>query len=471
MPGRTDLHVCGILTEQDVKRHIRHPVPIPAAATRVRVVLSFSPAVVDGHRNLITLTLFDRHGFRGAGHRHGDRHVVEIGHDFATPGYLPGPLPAGTWIVQLDTHLVMPGAACPYELSVAVDQDEVPEAAASAPVTSPFAAAQPRVVVDSRAGWYRGDLHAHTVHSDGAWEVADLVAAARARGLDFVTLTDHNTTSGLGEMARHAGAGLLTMGGQELTTYWGHALCLGSRRWWDWQVTRDGPEMSVLASRIYAAGALYIIAHPRTIGDPHCTGCRWVFPGMMPGTARLVEVWNGEWFGHDTHDRNEAGLRLWYGWLNAGHRVVATCGTDVHGPDQQYRSLSTGFNAVYADELSEQAILRGVAAGHLYLSAGPRLAFTVHDQDGAQGIMGDTVAAGSRPASISLATRWEGVPGGASLRLIADGATRETTSIGASGTRAWHIAPPEARWYLLEVRAADGAMLALTNPIFCDHYR
>ena len=45
------------------------------------------------------------------------------------------------------------------------------------------------------AGWYRGDLHVHTVHSDGQYEVSQLVAAAHASGLDFIVSTDHNTCS------------------------------------------------------------------------------------------------------------------------------------------------------------------------------------------------------------------------------------------------------------------------------------
>ncbi|MEZ4662801.1 MAG: hypothetical protein R2911_35070 [Caldilineaceae bacterium] len=38
-------------------------------------------------------------------------------------------------------------------------------------------------------------------------------------GLDFIALTDHNTVSPLAEMAQLGGDGLLTMGGQELTTF------------------------------------------------------------------------------------------------------------------------------------------------------------------------------------------------------------------------------------------------------------
>ena len=468
MQGMTERTFRGTLSDQDVKRHISHGFQVPEGASGVRATLSFDPAEVAGHRNMICLTLYDPRAFRGARHRHGNRHVAEIRRDSATPGFLAGPLPAGDWVVQLETHMVMPGAACDYEVAVAIDHGEVPPD----PVDTPPA---PRIAqfVDHRSGWYLGDLHAHTVHSDGAWEVAGLVAAARTRGLDFVTLTDHNTTGGLAEMAQSGGHGLLTMGGQELTTYWGHALCLGSRSWHDWRgLTREGPEMAALADAIYAEGGLYVIAHPRSTGDPHCTGCRWVYTRMMPGTARLVEVWNGNWFGPQDgpRDRNEAALSLWYGWLNHGHRLVATAGTDVHGPERQYRSPSAGFNAVHADQLSEPAILQGVAAGHVCLTAGPCLRFEARHESGARGMMGDSLPGPDDSASVALVASWDGVPESAGLRLIAGGNAQDTVSIPASGTREWTVtaAAPAADWYVVEVRGPDGAMLALSNPIFVD---
>src|SRR5437867_67863 len=44
-------------------------------------------------------------------------------------------------------------------------------------------------------GWYRGDLHSHSVHSDGSNTVAEMAEAASAIGLDFLAPTDHNTIS------------------------------------------------------------------------------------------------------------------------------------------------------------------------------------------------------------------------------------------------------------------------------------
>ncbi|MCB0113051.1 MAG: CehA/McbA family metallohydrolase, partial [Caldilineaceae bacterium] len=215
------IHFTDTLTQFDVKRHIPHVFSLPDGVSRLKIHLHFDPAQAGDARNMLTLTIFDPNGFRGAGHRGGQDHVVEIRPDGATPGYLPGPLPAGAWTAQIDSHMIGPDAPCTYTISIDYEQ--------GAPDLDAHPWQPPRFdsVINDAAGWYRGELHCHTRHSDGHWDVADLVAAARDMGLDFITLTDHNTVSPLGEMAQMGGDGLLTLGGMELTTFWGHAVCLG----------------------------------------------------------------------------------------------------------------------------------------------------------------------------------------------------------------------------------------------------
>ena len=132
--------------------------------------------------------------------------------------------------------------------------------------------------------------------------------------------------------------------------------------------------------------------------------------------------------------------------------------------------MRSGFNAVYADQLSEGGILRGVAAGHLYLSAGPHLSFTARHQSGAQSMVGDSLAAPDKSASVLLAVSWDRVPEPASLRLIADGRLHDSIPVTDAGTREWNLTAtsPAASWHVVELRARDGAMLAITNPIFFD---
>jgi hypothetical protein len=437
----------GVLSERDWKRHLSHVFEVPASATRLFIRLRFEPLVVDRVDNMLCLSLFDPTGFRGAGHRGGAQHDVVIDAASATPGYLPGPLPVGVWDAVIDTHMVVPGAACRYTLEIQTTDE---------PVAEPPPPPTPPSVKTPGRGWYRGDLHAHTIHSDGDWDIPDLLAAARTRHLDYVTLTDHNTISQLQNIDALTTDDLLVMGGMELTTFWGHALSLGARRWIDWRIRPGERSMPQIAADIEKDGGLFVIAHPLALGDPYCTGCDWRYVEMMPGTARVVEVWNGLWHGDSN---NEAALALWYEWLNWGLHMTATAGTDAHGPAPP--EARPGFNVVYAPRREEGAILRAIAHGRLYLSSGPALELT-----GASGdtnvMMGGTLP--REPATIHA--RWRDVPTGARLRLIANGAQLSEDIAMPEGERTWSLDEGAAQWCVAEIRAADGELLAVTNPIY-----
>jgi predicted metal-dependent phosphoesterase TrpH len=72
------------------------------------------------------------------------------------------------------------------------------------------------------------DLHVHTACSgDGESQVADVLAAARAAGLDAIALTDHDTTEGC-TIAAELAPDILVIPGVEITTRQGHLLVLGA---------------------------------------------------------------------------------------------------------------------------------------------------------------------------------------------------------------------------------------------------
>lgn len=434
----------GTLKHQHDKAHIPHSFAVPDGTTAISITLDYaceSQAVVPPQ---ISLSLFDPAGARGTRHNNGDQ-SIRLTQSTASPGYMPRAIRPGEWTVWIDVHRLLEPDVMTYSIKVelsAAPTDEAPVAVTRTPPT-------PR-----GRGWYRGDLHAHSLHSDARFEVAELVQFARDYHLDFVTLTDHNTASGLAEFDSLATDDVLTMGGVELTTYYGHALALGVREWQEWRVGLEGLTMSELARRVIDGGALYVIAHPTSVGDPWCTGCDWQFADMQPGSARHIEIWNESWGGMG---RNEHALALWYQWLNEGYRMTATVGTDLHAPLTDPRP---GFNVVYADELSEQAIYAGLRQGHSYVSAGPRLEFTATSDRGAQAMMGDVLAG----EVLDITVMWSQAEMGARVRLIEDGQIADEQGIPAEGQRAWRRI--SGRWYVIEIRAADGDLLAATNPIF-----
>jgi 3',5'-nucleoside bisphosphate phosphatase len=66
----------------------------------------------------------------------------------------------------------------------------------------------------------RIDLHTHSSVSDGTETPAELVATARAAGLDVVALTDHDTTGGWAAAAAARPPGLTVVPGMELSCRW-----------------------------------------------------------------------------------------------------------------------------------------------------------------------------------------------------------------------------------------------------------
>lgn len=434
----------GRLTANQHKGHIPLHFNIPPGTTRLSATFTTTPTREPGafFDNMVCLSVFGPNGSRGARHNNPVRDfTIEATH--ASPGYLPGRIEPGRWSVVMDCFRLL--GPVDYHLEITLETVSIP--AKPALIRRPTGA--------RGRGWYRGDLHAHTSHSDGAWDIPALVAWARSRALDFMTLSDHNTVSGYAELHALAGDDLLTLGGMELTTHYGHALSLGGSDWHEW---RAGPvtakSMPDLARDIMGAGALFVIAHPMSPGDPACTGCRWEYTDMMPGNAKLVEIWNGgPW-----SDYNEEGLALYRHWLALGHRLLATAGSDIHGPEGGIGPI--GFNHVEADHLTEPAILRAVASGRNFLSSGPRLILTAEAPDGALAGMGDTVPGGS-----NFHADWQSGAVPLTLTFVDATGDRRSQSIAANATGVAGLSGAQ-RFVMAELRDSAGRLNAVTNPIF-----
>jgi len=76
--------------DRAASRYHYRPVDVPPGARSLRVELAF-----DRSAGVLDLGLFDPAG-RFRGYSGGARDAFDVGETMATPGYLPGPLPAGS---------------------------------------------------------------------------------------------------------------------------------------------------------------------------------------------------------------------------------------------------------------------------------------------------------------------------------------------------------------------------------------
>jgi 3',5'-nucleoside bisphosphate phosphatase len=67
----------------------------------------------------------------------------------------------------------------------------------------------------------KADFHVHTVASDGAWSVDEVIVVAAQRGVDALAITDHDTTASVSRaMALARDRGIALVPGIELSAQW-----------------------------------------------------------------------------------------------------------------------------------------------------------------------------------------------------------------------------------------------------------
>ncbi|MGW0330321.1 CehA/McbA family metallohydrolase [Streptomyces sp. NPDC003011] len=442
------------------------PVEIPSGVREIRVAYTYDrppvPAGTPG--NALDIGLFDERGtgLGGRGFRGwsgGARSEFFVRADDATPGYLPGPVRAGTWHIALGPYTVAPQGLS-YEITVTLTYGEPGE---TVPPVYPPSRARGR----GRA-WYRGDCHLHSWYSDGRRTPAEIAALARAAGLDFINSSEHNTHAAHAHWATEAGEDLLILLGEEVTTRTGHVVALGTDpgTFVDWRYRARDHRFGRFARQIRRAGGLVVPAHPHAT----CVGCAWKF-GF--GEADAVEVWNGPYTPDD-----EVALADWDGMLVASVRdggrdwIPAMGSSDAHrAPD----AVGLPQTVVLADDLTREAVQDGIRAGRSYVAESQHvsLAFTASGGRGEQAGIGGRLAVGhDTPVTVRLEVT--GAPR-CVVRLVTDQGVLFTSAplpVAGSGVVEWRTTPSYAAYVRAEVRhetaagPVPGALAAFTNPVF-----
>jgi hypothetical protein len=432
------------------------PFDVSAGTQRIDVSTSHDQFSLLGiGRNVLDLGIFgpaghdlgNAKGFRGWSG--GARAGFMLSAVNATPGYLAGPIDPGRWALALGPVVLNP-LGMDWQAQITLTRGVQPS-------LRPAPDSHPAGRRSSRPGWYRGDLHTHTVHSDGRRRIAEMAAAATSAGLDFIVSTDHNTSSANRAWAATEHEGLEVIAGEEVTTRHGHWLAIGlpPGGWIDWRYAPRDDVFATYAARVRADGGLVVAAHP-SVPLP---GCAWEF-GYHDVDA--MEVWNGLWNVDD-----ELSLRIWQQLLRQGRRIAAVGGSDSHTSSQPVGRPQT---VVYAQGLCAPDLLDGLRRGRCYLteSSAVSLALSAFRGDGTAAGPGETLTA--RPDTpLTIAAEVVGAAE-SSLAIITDGGCVgrvKTDDCGAAKLR-WDCMAGEARFARVEVRRRlrFPSMVALSNPVW-----
>jgi hypothetical protein len=303
----------------------------------------------------------------------------------------------------------------------------------------------------TRGRFWRGNLHTHSILSDGALKPEDIVEAYKRTGYDFLQLSDHflgRFDWPIADTRKLRSNDFTTLIGAEV-----HALATSASEYWhilatglplDFPQAKPDETGPMLAARARQAGAFVTIAHPSwsqlTIED-----------GRSLAAAHAVEVYN-----HACAimtDRGD-GFYLLDQLCNEDRRLMAVVTDDAHFHNGDLDAFG-GYVMVKSETLDPEALLGALKAGEFYSSQGPRIRNIEVTRK-------DVRVECSPVTTIAFVTG-----ASAGLSRVGRGLTHATIEFAEMRKWAWRD-PPPAKWF--RIVAIDGSRRAWTNPIWIDAF-
>lgn len=461
---KPDIVIQGTLTEGE-GRYLELPFQVPYNdIVSITFKMNFTG---EGQGTILDYGLSDPLGFRGwSGSNKSQFTISETG---ATASYTGGKIIPGTWKVWLGIPEARAHDTYTIDIFFQERYDSSQEFAfGSAPLIE-------------KQGWYRGDFHIHSGHSDGTTlsrnvkripsPVFKVLETAVSKGLDFISLTDHNTVShftALDELQPYFDD-LLIIAGREQTMPFGHANILGTRSFMDFREGFPGAvSFNQVLENVKKEHGIVTINHPGLYG------------GWRPKEANMslidaIEVVSGNTISRNDGNVEKAlsGVSYWTDFLNQGIRLTGIGTSDAHhlvqvnAQDQYIGQVRT---YVYASRLSQAAILEGIRSGNAFVEIEGGLKRRLLEMVGS--IKGEHVAMGGnlyaeKGEQLRLEINVEGVEE-AIIELIVNGkmVSREKSN-GKKLQKTMHIELNGTRqWVRVNIRTKEEKLVLMGNPIY-----
>ena len=226
--------------------------------------------------------------------------------------------------------------------------------------------------------WYKGNLHTHTVNSDGDSTPEEVTAWYREHGYNFLVLSDHNKitdVSGLNATQGANGSFLLITGEEVSDQYGGKPLHMNAYNPDRLVAPQHGDSVASTiqnnVNEIKRANGVPSVNHPNfhwaiTIKDL-----------LAVKGLGLFEVYNGHPMVNNQGGGGFPSLdAMWDALLTAGQRLYGIAVDDAHHFKKfgkEHSNPGHGWVQVHSQALTAPAILRAIEAGEFYASTGVNL--------------------------------------------------------------------------------------------------
>ncbi|MCO7124799.1 CehA/McbA family metallohydrolase [Sporolactobacillus shoreicorticis] len=306
--------------------------------------------------------------------------------------------------------------------------------------------------------WYKGDLHTHTIYSDGKMTREENNVTAKCNQLDFFVATDHNIVPTSWPVSD-----VLVIPGTEVTTPIGHYNQLGARRdpfiGSEEQLAFTSDGLNRLQKRCRNHGILNSVNHP------FLTEWKWLVGSTDLSLIDCIEIWNDPTY-KANQQATERALKAWEIMLQDGRHVTGVGGSDSHlrpnetYPDSEEPSLiGDPGTYVYASCLSADEILSQIKKGCVFVSRhNCKIDFKVN---------------GERPGTVLPIESDK--PYQAMLRVVFDQPYRAEWIVDGqifSRSKAVRVVKTltferaDYHWVRVNIRDTSGRLVGFTNPVY-----
>jgi hypothetical protein len=304
-------------------------------------------------------------------------------------------------------------------------------------------------------GWYAGDNHTHSKYSDGVGTIAENVESGYAKGLAFMTATDHNTLNQKADVdfqdAKYED--MIIMTGEEVTTSKGHCLAYNTGAIIPWNLNVVTQQQIIdstnKAKTQYGNGFMYL-AHP------HYPGLPWLDYSVRRHAG--LEVWNG--FYYATHSVNSLTFKDWDSLNVLGLHLLGISNSDAHNP----AVVGKNYIMAYLEDFTKEEIISSMRDKGTYFGTnGPLLNLMLEGT-----MMGGNIK--SSPSGRTISIDVEGNSNSTNpvtaMRLLKNGKVIKTWNPNA-GKAAYKITDngKPGDFYRLELESGS-TFYAFSNPVW-----